>query len=153
MSLRNVVQFVLEYVTWWHARVGGVGDVLGWVTWEYGWHGSRANVGGMLFLLLLLLLKYYLEEKIVECLLLKQWKNVPNRSEKWFIRRSWFEERVLLWIMPGSWTCLILEHVYMRSRVKSRVNWNQFEISNRFKMSFCLHGFYMEISLRQLSKQ
>ena len=29
----------------------------------------------------MLLLKYDLEEKKVECLLLKQWKNVPNRSE------------------------------------------------------------------------
>ena len=29
-----------------------------------------------------------------------------------------------------------LEHIYMRPEVKS----NRFEISNRFEMSFCLHG-------------
>ena len=56
----------------------------------------------MLILLLLLLLKYYPEEKIFECLLLKQqWKNVPNRSEQWFKRRTWLEELVLLYII---WT-------------------------------------------------
>ena len=34
--------------------------------------GWCANEGGMLLLLLLLLLKYYPEEKVLECLLLKQ---------------------------------------------------------------------------------
>ena len=36
------------------------------------WRGWCANVGGMLLLLLLLLFKYYPEEKVFECLLLKQ---------------------------------------------------------------------------------
>ena len=52
--------------------MGDVGGMLAWVTRKHGWHGWRANVGAMIFLLLLLLLKYYLEEKNVECLLLKQ---------------------------------------------------------------------------------
>ena len=41
---------------------------------------SVGGVGGMLLLLLLLLLKYYTEEKVFECLLLKQKrKNVLNK--------------------------------------------------------------------------
>ena len=44
---------------------------------------------------------------------------------------------------------VILEHVYMIPEVNS--NW--FEISNRFEMSFLYMAIYMEISLRQLSKQ
>ena len=43
------------------------------------------------------------EEKNTDCLLLKQkWKNVPNRPEQWFKRRTWLEGQVLLYIV---WTC------------------------------------------------
>ena len=41
-------------------------------SWKHGWHGWCANIGGMLLLLLLFLLKYYPEDKVFECLLLKQ---------------------------------------------------------------------------------
>ena len=45
-----------------------------------GWREWYANVGGMPLLLLLLLLKYYTEEKVFECLLLKQKReNVLNK--------------------------------------------------------------------------
>ena len=47
------------------------------------WRWWRANVGSMLSLLLLLLLKYYPEENIFECLLLKEKrKNILNRFEQ-----------------------------------------------------------------------
>ena len=63
--------------------------MLAWVACLRGWYNWRANVSGMLLLLILLLLKYYPEEKNVECLLLKQkLKNVPNRSEQVFERRT-----------------------------------------------------------------
>ena len=101
--------------------MGGVGSVLAWVTCYRGLHGWCAcarsvlarltwvvclrewctNVVGVL-LLLLLVSKYYLEEQNVECLLLKQkWKNVQNRFEQWFKRRTWFEELVLVYTI---WT-------------------------------------------------
>ena len=35
LSLRNGVLFVLVWVTWWHASVGGVGGVLTWVACYY----------------------------------------------------------------------------------------------------------------------
>ena len=63
---------------------------------------SVGGVGGMLLLLLLLLLKYYTEEKVFECLLLKQKrKNVLNKFKLWFKRRAWLAEQVLLYII---WT-------------------------------------------------
>ena len=83
---------------------GGVTGMLEWLEWLaclHEWRGWRANVGSMLLLLLLLLLKSHPEGKNVECLLLKQWENVPNRSKKWFKRRTLFEEQVLLYI---TWT-------------------------------------------------
>ena len=71
------------------AIFASVGDVLpqaARVARLCGWH---ACVGGMLLLLSLLLLKYYLKDKNVEWLLLKQKrKNVPNRSEQLFERRT-----------------------------------------------------------------
>ena len=52
--------------------------------------------------MLRLLLKYYLEKQNIECLLFKQkWKNVPNRFEQWFKRRTWLEEQVLVYTI---WT-------------------------------------------------
>ena len=72
------------------AIFASVGDVLPWAARVARLCGWYACVGGMLLLLLsLLLFKYYLKDKNVECLLLKQKrKNVPNRSEQLFERRT-----------------------------------------------------------------
>ena len=92
---------------------GGVTGMLEWLEWVaclHGWRGWRANVGSMLLLLLSLLLKYHPEEKNVECLLLKQWENVPNRSKKWFKEEPYLKSRccftLLELVMLGSWICL-----------------------------------------------
>ena len=53
--------------------------------------------------MLLLLLKYYPEEKNVECLLKKKMKkNIPNRFEQGFKRRTWLEEQVLVYTIWAS---------------------------------------------------
>ena len=60
-----------------------MGGVLAWVAWVAWLRWRRASVGGILLSLLLLLLKYYPEDKIFECLLLKQKrKSVPKRFER-----------------------------------------------------------------------
>ena len=85
----------------------------GWLECFRGW---RASVGGILLLLLLFLLKYYLEEKNVECLLLKpKWKNDPNRFKQRFKRRTWLEKQTLVCIV---WTgnyiiILIVQNDYL----------------------------------------
>ena len=38
------------------------------------------------------------EEQNVECLLLKQkWKDISNRFEQWFKRKTWLEEQMLVY--------------------------------------------------------
>ena len=49
---------------------------------------------------------------------------------------SFILEKLKRWKGNNNWNLAILEQVYMRPEVNS--NW--FEISNRFEMSFHLHG-------------
>ena len=71
---------------------------------QQGWHA---------IIIVIVVIEILSLKKNVECLLLRQkWKNVPNRLEQWFKRRTWLEEQLLvykIWIgnasilnMPGS---------------------------------------------------
>ena len=118
-----------------------------------------------MLLLLLLLMKCYREEQHVESLLLKQkWENVPNRFGRWFKRRTWLEEQVLLytiWIgnskilnMPESAEMPKCGQIFLHNCNKNcnfvdlpEYAWNQGRLIRRNDFSEC---FYYKVFMTSI---
>ena len=92
-----------------HACLGGVVARVAWVAWLCVWSASVCSVGGVggmlarvaIIIVIVIIEKLSWRKKIWMLTFETKIKNVPNKSEQWFKRRTWLKKQVLFYI---TWT-------------------------------------------------